>query len=206
MPRIKFFFDFWNFQLDWNKATKNSSTGTIFKIPWEDLLPKTIITQINLKRTETLTYAGTHVYGSVHPAGDTDLRRFLHAMESFPGYTVLVKERKSKRGGVRCTSCQNQITHCPTCNAVLKRTIEKGIDAAIITDMIQMAYDRVYDVGVLGSTDADLCPAVAFIFQRIGIPIYNLWFHDGGHSLRNACYDHVKMADVINAIRAAQTP
>ena len=140
---------------------------------------------------------GAHVYASVHPDGDEGLRRFLHAMQSFPGYTVLVKERRSTRGGVRCSSCRTDIETCPKCSAKLRRTVEKGIDTAIVTDMIQMAYDDVYDVAVLGSTDADLCPAVTFIFQRIGKPVYNLWFQGVGHNLRNACYDHFPMGELL---------
>lgn len=200
MARAKLFFDFWNFQLDWNRALGKDDEDKPIRIPWANEIPKVVCEAIGRKLGEKVDYAGTHVYASVDPLGDAPLRRFLHSMESFPGYTVIVKERRSKLAGVRCTKCKAEIVTCPKCNEKLRRTVEKGVDAAIITDMIQMASDNVYDIGVLGSTDADLCPAASFIFQRLGKQIYNLWFQGRGHDLRNACFDHLKMAELFDEL------
>jgi uncharacterized LabA/DUF88 family protein len=93
---------------------------------------------------------------------------------------------------------------CPKCNQTLRRTVEKGIDVAIVTDMIQMAYDNVYDIGVIGSSDADLCQAVKFINERIGKPIYHLWWKGRGVDLRNACWDHIEMGGLLGDLGVQQ--
>jgi hypothetical protein len=64
--------------------------------------------------------------------------------------------------------------------------------------MIQMAHDKVYDLGVLLSADADLCGAVEFIQQRMGVPVYNVWFPNVGIDLRNTCWGHLAMSDLLS--------
>lgn len=56
--------------------------------------------------------------------------------------------------------------------------IEKGIDAAIVTDMLSLAYHHAYDVGVLVSGDEDYKNAIRQIMQ-MGIRI-ELAFFEGG--------------------------
>lgn len=200
MARTKIFIDFWNFQLDWNRVVGKGPDDKPIKIPWADTLPRVLVAAVARKSGEEARYSGTHVYASVDPDGDAGLRRFLHAMKSFPGYTTSVKERKASQRGIRCTSCKHEISRCPECKAQLRRTTEKGVDTSLAIDMIQAAFDDVYDIAVLGTTDADLCPAVQFIYERTGKPVYNLWFPKSGHDLRNACYDHFPMINLIREL------
>lgn len=204
MAKLKLFVDFWNFQLDWNNLVGKTDQDEPIPIPWKNQLPRVLCEAVGKKRNEPITYAGTHVYASVDPTGDTGLRKFLHAMDSFPGYSVMVKERKARSGGIRCTKCHTRIKTCPSCQERLRRTVEKGIDAAIITDMIQMGYDDIYDVAVLASSDADLSQAVKFIGNRIGRQVYSLWFPAVGHDLRNACWDHFPVTDLLEELGVQQ--
>ena len=55
---------------------------------------------------------------------------------------------------------QTQIADCPRCDAAFKRAPEKGIDAAIATDLLSLAWEGVLDVAVLVSGDSDFVPAV----------------------------------------------
>ena len=197
MARTKLFFDFWNFQLDWNRLVGKDADGNPIKIPWSIALYRVLVAAVSRKSGENATYAGTHVYASVDPDGDAGLRRFLHAMNSFPGYTAFVKERKALRRGIRCAKCGQNIDACPECKNRLRTTTEKGVDTTLAIQMIQLAFDDVYDIAVLGSTDADLSPAVRFIYERTGKPVYHLWFPKTGHDLRNACYDHFPMTSLI---------
>ena len=201
MSRVKIFIDFRNFQLDWNRIVGNDPKGQRIPIPWKDLLPSVLCNAVKTKVMEDVKYVGTHVYASVNKEGDEGLRKFLHAMDGFPGYSVTVKDRKANSRKIRCKNdkCKHQIGTCPKCNEPLNRTVEKGIDAALLTDMIQFAVDNVYDIGVLGSTDADFCGAVKLVNDRMGKPTYNLWF-DGGHNLRNACFDHFIMKDLLHQL------
>jgi uncharacterized LabA/DUF88 family protein len=161
---------------------------------------RVLVDAVSRKCGESAAYSGTHVYASVDPNGDAALRRFLHAMNSFPGYSVLVKERKVSKRRLRCSACGHDFQTCPNCDEVLRYTTEKGVDTALAVEMIELAIDDVYDVAVLGSTDADLCPAVKFIYQRTGKRVFNLWFPKTGHELRNACYDHFPMTGLLSEL------
>lgn len=206
MLRLKLFVDFWNFQLNWNDFVGKGADGQNIRIPWKLQFPKAIGDAVGARTGQPVVYAGTHVYASVEPGGDGSLRGFFNAMNSFPGYVVLVKERKARRGIVRCTECKHEITTCPKCQKQLRRTVEKGIDAAIITELIQMGHDNTYDVAVVCSGDADLCAAVHFVQQRLGKKVYNVWFPGFGIDLRNACWDHLVVRDLLKDLGVTLPP
>lgn len=200
MTRAKIFVDFWNFQLHWNNVVGKTPKGDPIKIPWDKGFIAAVIGLLKSKRAEDVSYNGTHVYASVDPGGDAPLRKFLHVMDGFPGYAVSVKERKPTEKPIRCNRCKKEFELCPSCNEKLRRTVEKGVDVAIVTEMIQMAFDNIYDVGVVCSNDADLCQAIIFIQQRFGKQIYHLHQGGVGMSVRNACWDHLKLDDLLKAL------
>jgi len=43
---------------------------------------------------------------------------------------------------------------------------EKGVDVALAVDVVTMACDGVYDIGVIVSTDTDLKPAIEYVYHR----------------------------------------
>lgn len=90
--RVKIFIDFWNFQLAWNGYHGGQGTQNVVKIPWNPRLYEVLVSSID----KTAVYAGTHVFASFDPLSkkDLQLRKFLNVMDSFPGYDVVVKERK----------------------------------------------------------------------------------------------------------------
>jgi uncharacterized LabA/DUF88 family protein len=59
---------------------------------------------------------------------------------------------------------------------------EKGIDTAIVTDMIRLAREDAYDVAILVSSDSDFIPAVEFLDQR-GLKVIQAGFPPQGHDL-----------------------
>jgi hypothetical protein len=72
---------------------------------------------------------------------------------------------------------------------------EKGIDVALAIDVVRMAIDGLYDVGVVCSTDTDLRPALEYVntkffptprvevmawrggSKRLSVPDMNIWCH-----------------------------
>ena len=188
--RVKIFVDFWNFQIAWNAFHGKNNNIDPVKIPWKNTFPD-VLTQVLGKEAE---YAGTHVYASVNPRTEADrrLRSYLkNVMDSFPGYKVTVKERRPA-SPIRCTNpdCRKPIIECPHCREELKRTSEKGVDAALIVDVIQMANDNIYDRAILVSADGDYVGAVDFIQSRMKKQISHMWFQREGFALRKACWDH----------------
>jgi len=65
-------------------------------------------------------------------------------------------------------------------------TVEKGVDTAIATDMIRLAWEKAYDIAVLVTSDADLVPAVQFLDLR-GFKIIQAGLPPHGSHLANAC-------------------
>ena len=90
--RVKIFIDFWNFQLAWNDYHRAHGAPNVVKIPWNPRLYEVLVSSID----KAAMYAGTHVFASYDPLSkkDLQLRKFLNVMDSFPGYDVVVKERK----------------------------------------------------------------------------------------------------------------
>lgn len=45
---------------------------------------------------------------------------------------------------------------------------EKGIDVALALDIVTMAVDKIYNIGIVASTDTDLKPAIEYVYKRFG--------------------------------------
>lgn len=146
--RVKLFVDFWNFQLSWNDYHQRAGATEIVRIPWKPRLYEVLVAQVDPNGI----YAGTHVYASYDPLSkkDTGLRKFLDVMDAFPGYDVTIKDRKPL-SPLRCSNddCRKQIGVCPHCTKGISRTVEKGVDTAIVTDLIRLGIDDHYDRAVL---------------------------------------------------------
>jgi hypothetical protein len=187
--RVRIFVDFWNFQIAWNRHHEARNNGRP-KIPWDSKFPEVLVKHAG----DGAIYAGTNVYVSFDPLNrkDAPFRRFLNAMDGFPGYRVTVKERKP-RSPLKCNhdDCRKPLDTCPTCKRTVSRTVEKGIDTAIVTDLIQLAIDDMLDTAVLVTADADFIPAVEFIQNRTSKRIVHAHFRPEGQNLRNACWTHL---------------
>ena len=76
-------------------------------------------------------------------------------------------------------------------------TIEKGVDTAIATDMIRLAWEQAYDVGVLASADADLVPAVEFLDMK-GFRILQAGFPPHGSHLSRSCWATIDVSKLYS--------
>jgi len=94
------------------------------------------------------------------------------------GYRVHVVERKERR-----TTDANG-------HASVK-TVEKGVDTRIVTDLFTGAIDGTYDVALLVSNDSDYCPAIQTIQDRLDKRVVHVGFRRGADEIRSACWSHV---------------
>ncbi len=94
---------------------------------------------------------------------------------------------------------QTQIADCPRCDAAFKRAPEKGIDAAIATDLLSLAWEGVLDVAVLVSGDSDFVPAVERI-QEKGLKVVNATWRNHGHELAHACWASFDLDSVVRRL------
>ncbi|MBI4468397.1 MAG: NYN domain-containing protein [Acidobacteria bacterium] len=195
--RTRIFVDFWNFQLSWNECVRGRGFNQdVAKIPWEETLPRVLVQRSDPGGL----YVGTHVYASIDRSSTRDkgLQRFLHAMDGFAGYRVTVKERRPA-SSVRCANepCRREITTCPHCNERLRRTVEKGIDTTLLTDLIKAAFDNTFDQAILLTEDSDFVPAVEFIQERWSKQVIHAFFRGKSDELRNACWKHIFIDDSL---------
>jgi len=186
MRRVRIFIDFWNFSLGMNSYDSN------YRVDW-DKLSSTLVHEATLP-TGDGSYEGSCIYVSINSKSDADLRLkdfLLNTVNRKPGYQIKIFERKPAKPAW-CNDCQSEILVCPKCNTNLKRLVEKGVDASIVTDMLQHAWDDTYDVGVLLSADADFIPAVSFLNRR-GKKIAHASFTNLGQNLANECWKQINL-------------
>ena len=196
--RLKVFVDFWNFQLSIKALVQG------FQIDWNRI--GTVVASESsgiVDPSASHTYQGMNVYGSYDPSGGKDLplRRWAaNTLDRFPGVQVTMIPRQRKRTGPVCPSCHDAISSCPTCQADMRGTEEKGVDTRIATDMIKLAWVENYDVAVLLSSDRDFVPVVEFLETR-GIKTIHGAFPPMGAELTRSCWGHISIPKIMHLFR-----
>ena len=84
---------------------------------------------------------------------------------------------------------------CESCKGVLQQAVEKGVDAAIVSDMLILAWEGVYDMAVILSQDSDFIPAVAAV-QNKGLKVVNAGWSTGGNQLQQECWASFPLAEL----------
>ena len=192
MANVILFVDFWNFQLSWrdNVRPEVGSGQPHVSIAWKNL-PGILISELPtvLGSTASLVYKGTRVYASVISGSggkDVGLKNFLHqTLGQMTGFNVEVRDRKPKS------------SECTHCHKTIWRSVEKGVDASIITDLFSRALNDAYDVAILISNDSDLVPAVKVIQDRLNKQIIHIGFKQGGHHMRTAAWGHIVLDGAV---------
>jgi uncharacterized LabA/DUF88 family protein len=197
--KVKIFIDFWNMQLSWNEYHEKLGATTPVRIPWT-ILPQILLNKLG----KDSDYVGTHVYASINPRSEKDrkLHSFLQIMDLFPGYKVIVKQRKPAKP-IKCNNedCRKEVLHCPHCTKELIRTVEKGVDTSIAIELFHYALDNVYEKAILISNDADFVPAIEYI-QRRGNYIIHAGFKNQAFEIKKACCDHIDFEDIMSELLA----
>jgi len=195
--RVRVFVDYWNFALSMNQWRDR------FPLDWKRLGPELSGEASRLvDPTGTCTYEEMCVYVSCDPHGDGSFRRWLELLDTFPGLKILQKDRKAKNPP-KCPSCHQEVRECPYCQASMRGKVEKGIDTAIVTDMIRLAWESAYDVAVLVTSDRDFIPAAEFIGQK-GLKVVNAFFPGIGRQLAQKCWGSFDVTHVLTRCQRQQ--
>ncbi len=193
LPRVRVFVDYWNLQLTLNEreSSETHQPDARFQLDWR-ALPEWLAKQAaEATKIGSFIFEGVIVHAS-YDKNSGEGRKFNSWATTWlnrqPGVQVICHERRP-RTQPKCTVCHQPITHCPRpeCGERIAGTIEKGVDTAIATDMIRLAWEDAYDIGVLASSDADLVPAVHFLDQK-GKKIVQAGFPPKGVDLATACW------------------
>lgn len=187
--RVRVFIDYWNLQLTLN-TTEARFLGTArarFRIDWT-LFPRVLADEAAaIADLRDYSYDGSIVYASYNAKSEASLGRWLTTwLNRQPGIQVVSQERRPRRPPT-CPSCKEPVEHCPHCGQQLAATVEKGIDTAMVTDLVRLAWEDAYDVGVIVSSDSDFVPAVRFLDSR-GLKMIQAGFPPLGVELATSCW------------------
>jgi len=187
--RARLFIDFWNFQLAWNEHLSSTRQCDWPKLPARFVSEgQSVIASAGI--VEPLQLEETRVYASYNPSRSegTKLRGWLsNFLDRQPSFRVFATERKDKSAGFYCRACRQEFLDCPSCATPLVRSREKGVDTAIVTDMLSLAWEAAFDVAILVSSDADMIPCVERV-QEKGFKVINAMWPKRGHDLAKACW------------------
>jgi NYN domain len=203
MPyRTRVFIDFWNFSLQWRDRAGGAKIdwrrvpSVLLKEGSEQLAAVGVKDGLHLE--ETLVYAS---YGS-DEAG-RKLKRWLDTfLDNQPSFRVKARERRAKARPIHCRSCDKSHNTCPHCDEPLNWSPEKGVDAAIVTDMLSLASEGAYEVAILVSSDADFVPAVEWLQAR-GLKVLNATWSHHGFELAKTAWASMRLDDVIPELTRA---
>lgn len=197
--RVRLFIDFWNFQINWNERAGST------RCAWDRLADVLVEAGENLygsrAKSLSLDFLEARIYASVDPLSEKDksLRNWLDgSLNRVPGYHVEARPRKRKRLVVDCTQCGKRWDRCE-CGTPFTKSVEKGIDTAIVTDLLGLAWEDAYDIAILVSSDADFVPAVNHV-QRKGRRVINATWKNMGHNLAKACWASLQLDELIPSL------
>ena len=196
--RVSIFVDFSNFSLSLKHKDKD------FRADWFSL--GQIFTEEAGKVIGSdahVFYESMHVYGSYDLSSkkDGNFRNWVsNVLDKISGVHVTLKERQKIKSPPRCPSCQKRISHCPVCSSDMRGTQEKGIDTAIVTDMIKLAWAGAYDVAVIVSSDKDFVPVADFL-QSQGIKVIHASFPPWGNELSQKCWGNFELPKIMSAFQ-----
>lgn len=196
LPRFKVFIDYWNFQLLVNEIRKEDKV----KIDWKILGEWLSEQSSSVTKIKPFSYEGANIYTSYNPKKEknTYYKWINNWLNKQPGIQVFCSERQTKRPPT-CPCCYKLIENCPHCKDKIIGTVEKGVDALIVTDMIRLAWEDAYDVAILASSDRDLIPCVKFLENK-GKKVIHAGFPPIGSDLSQSCWASFDIVKKINEI------
>jgi uncharacterized LabA/DUF88 family protein len=196
--RARIFIDYWNFQLGWNAASGKA------RCDWRRL-PAALVDAATLQLrtvgiTDAVALEDTLLYASVDPVAERPLRKWLtETIDPLPSWSVTIRDRKPRPKSIHCRECRTVTSSCPACSKPYMAKPEKGVDTAIVTDMLSLAWQDAYDVAILVSSDADFVPAVERVQER-GIKVVNAAWPGKGHNLKGACWAAFDLGKLASGI------
>ncbi len=202
--RTYVFIDFWNFQLNWNERIQAKCDWR--KLPTV-LVHETdrVLNQVDNRSGMTrLSLAETRLYASVDPHNEKEgpLKGWLdNTVRRMASYHVEIRERRRQPASLFCRHCHQETESCPRCTEPFVRSVEKGVDSAIVTDMLLLGWQGSMDVVLVVSSDADLVPAVRALRDH-GLRTVNASWRGHGHELAKACWGSFDLDDIArNVVR-----
>jgi uncharacterized LabA/DUF88 family protein len=196
--RVHVFVDYWNFQIGLGAHARRANVVTKNQLDWSRLGA-----WLAHEATRDARFECMHVYMSHSPGASAHegVRKFARVLARFDGVRVVMKERRVKEPP-KCPSCHGTVACCPEpkCHASMAGTQEKGIDTAIVTDMLGLAWSGALDTAVLVSADADFIPAVDALQAR-GLKVVHAGIEGSNSRLARMCDATIEVTKALGEIR-----
>lgn len=135
------------------------------------------------------TLSGKFYYNSIPSSQDGDMKdkakidgqmRFYSYLKR-SGFKTTIMPLRNRSFKFKCESC-NHVTK-------IEKPVEKGVDVALVSDMLSLGFDNKYDIATIVSGDSDYCKAIETIKIR-GLTVEVAYFKNYG--IRS---DLIKLAD-----------
>ncbi len=141
--------------------------------------------------TEDVDLIRAHYYGSIPIVGEEQIEsqnKFHHFLEYNGFRTVIMPLRR--RPGTNPDGTPRDIY------------IEKGVDTALVTDMLQLGYEGAYDLAILVAGDADYVRTIQAV-ERRGIKVHVAFFDPPliAGDLRRAAHHFISLNELADDIR-----
>lgn len=107
----------------------------------------------------------------------------FHNLLEYNGFKVTALPLRTREIRYECEECGH--------NHIIQKNVEKGVDIALVTDMLSFGIMRYYDTGIMVSGDLDYFKAIEEV-QRKGVKIEIAYFRNGGISS-----ELVRQADIF---------
>ena len=185
--RFLVFIDYWNFQLSWNRRRVPGQRCDYAKLPRVLVSEAMGVVSTVESGTGTASLVETRLYASVDSTDQRLKNWLLSTVNRMSSYRVDVRTRRTQAKPVFCRACRTKTESCPSCARPFVRSVEKGVDAAIVTDMLLSGRKGLMDVAVIVSSDADLVPAVLALSDD-GIRTVNATWSGQGYELASKCW------------------
>jgi uncharacterized LabA/DUF88 family protein len=78
-------------------------------------------------------------------------------------------------------------------------TIEKGVDTAIVTDLLSLAWENAWEIAILATSDRDFIPAMETL-NRKGFRVINAHFPPVGMDLARQCWGSIDLRQALPEI------
>jgi uncharacterized LabA/DUF88 family protein len=197
MARARVFIDYWNFQLSWNQSTNRAACD------WR-ALPAALVNACHatLKTVgfdESLSLEETIVHASVEVGDGKQRAWFTNFLDRQPSYDVKIRDRRPRPRKMYCKKCSTETSACPACGEPFRGAAEKGVDTALVTDLLSLAWQAAYDVAILVTSDADFIPAVEHV-QAKGLKVVNAAWPGLGFELKAACWANFDMRTIASSL------
>jgi uncharacterized LabA/DUF88 family protein len=86
-----------------------------------------------------------------------------------------------------------------------RRSVEKGVDVALVTDLLSLAWEGAYDDAVLVSGDADYTKAVERVRDKGKMVEVVAWRDSLSRELKNAAPKIIYLDDIIDIVKVPPT-